>query len=194
MAEKKAAIIGAAICLILRQGVAATTLDQICEAAGVTKGALFHYFKGKEEVCLAAMAAWGAHWAGIVAAAQLDEIPDPLDRVYRLLEVMENAYLSSPIGPGCMVGTVAQEQAACSDTYHLATSGHLDDWKGPVAKLLSDAKEAHPPKVDFEPESLADLMLAIVQGTLLVAKTRRDTAIVCNNIAHLRRYIDMLFW
>lgn len=45
--------------LFRRNGYAATGLDEICSTAGVTKGAFFHYFKGKETLAEACLTAWG---------------------------------------------------------------------------------------------------------------------------------------
>src|SRR5436190_6027470 len=50
MPEKKRRLIEAAIRLMLRQGFSATTVDQVCAEAGLTKGSFFHYFKSKDEV------------------------------------------------------------------------------------------------------------------------------------------------
>jgi TetR/AcrR family transcriptional repressor of nem operon len=191
--EKKQRLVGATVHLILKQGFSATTVDQICAEAGVTKGAFFHYFASKEDVCRAAMDAWSGGWQDILAAAGFDRIADPLDRLDRLFDVMAEAYLRPDVGPGCMVGTVAQEVGASNRGLADPCAGHFDLWTRGVRDLLTAAKTAHPPRIDFDPASVADLMLGLVQGTLLVAKTRQDRAIVLNNIRHCRAYIHSLF-
>jgi hypothetical protein len=62
-----------------------------------------------------------------------------------------------------------------------------------VRTLLADAQGAHPPAIPFDPDSVADLMLGVVQGTLLVAKTRQNRAVIVNNIRHCRAYVLGLF-
>ncbi len=48
----------AAISLVREKGYAATTVDQVCEKAGLTKGAFFHYFKSKDALAVASANYW----------------------------------------------------------------------------------------------------------------------------------------
>ena len=47
-------LLDSALRLIRAQGYSATSVDDLCAAAGVTKGAFFHHFKSKEELGVAA--------------------------------------------------------------------------------------------------------------------------------------------
>ena len=47
-------LLDAALRLIRTKGYAATAIDDLCHAAGVTKGAFFHHFRSKEELAVAA--------------------------------------------------------------------------------------------------------------------------------------------
>jgi hypothetical protein len=58
---------------------------------------------------------------------------------------------------------------------------------------LKAAKARHQPKSDFDPDSVATLMLSLMQGSLLVAKTRQDPGVIVQNVQHCRRYIATLF-
>ncbi len=62
-------LIDAAHQLVRRKGYAATSVDEICSAAGVTKGAFFHHFASKEALGVAAAEQWTAR------AAPLFELP-----------------------------------------------------------------------------------------------------------------------
>src|ERR1700692_4007052 len=79
--ESKTKLLNAALNVIRAKGYAATTVDDICEAAGVTKGAFFHHFKSKEELAVETAKHWGTVTSGLFAAAPYRALPDPLDRV-----------------------------------------------------------------------------------------------------------------
>ena len=191
--EKKRRLIDATMRLILRQGFSATTVDQVCAEAGVTKGSFFHYFSSKEQIGGAALDAWAGKWLDIVSAAGFDQIADPLDRIDRLFDVMIETYIHPGVVTGCLIGTVAQELAASNRKLGDPCEGYLAGWVEIVSRMLSDAKDAHPPKIDFDPDSVADLILGLVQGTLLVAKTRQDHTVILNNLRHCRAYVHSLF-
>lgn len=187
--ERKRKLIESTIGLLLTQGYSGTSVDQICAAAGVTKGSFFHYFGSKEEICRAAMDAWSDGWEAILRDAGLDAIPDPLDRLERLFDTMAIAYLQEGMPSGCVVGTVAQEQAGSNRSLGDPCEAHLDRWTSNIRRMLEEARDAHAPARPFDPSGVADFMLAIVQGTLLVAKTRQNRDIVVNNVQRLRAYV-----
>jgi TetR/AcrR family transcriptional repressor of nem operon len=67
--ESKTKLLDAALHVIRAKGYAATTIDDICHKAGVTKGSFFHHFKSKDELALAAASHWGMMTDGFFAAA-----------------------------------------------------------------------------------------------------------------------------
>src|SRR6267378_255388 len=55
-ADTRQALVSAARRLWSRHGYAATSLDDVCARAGVTKGALYHHFQNKEDLLRAVYA------------------------------------------------------------------------------------------------------------------------------------------
>lgn len=191
--ERKRKLIDAAMRLIMKQGFSGTSVDMICAEAGVTKGSFFHYFSSKEELCAVAMEAWTCGWVQILAMAGFDEIPDPLDRLNRLFEIMPAAYLSAEVETGCLVGTVGQEIGLSNRRLGDLCEAHLHTWLEHTVALLKEAKVAHPPAIDFDPESLAMHMMSIVQGSMVVAKTMQDREIIVNSVRHSQAYVNLFF-
>jgi TetR/AcrR family transcriptional repressor of nem operon len=58
--ETRTKLLDAAVTIIRKQGFAATTVDQLCAAAGMTKGGFFHHFASKEAIGIAAAEHWVA--------------------------------------------------------------------------------------------------------------------------------------
>lgn len=192
-AETKAKLVAATVGLMLRQGFTATTVDQICAEAGLTKGSFFHYFDSKEEIGHAAVEWWGQMGTALYAAAWEDESLDPLEQLHRMFDIMIS-FTRRPDDPCvCMVGMMSQELSQTHPLMREVCSRELGVWTRNVARMLQGAKEKHRPIVDFDPEAVAWFLNSIWQGSMLIAKTRQNQELIANNLELARAYLDGLF-
>jgi TetR/AcrR family transcriptional repressor of nem operon len=178
--------------LILKQGFAATTVDQVCHAAQVTKGAFFHHFAGKDAIAHAALDAWGAMGTRLYSVAWDDPALNPLDQLHRLFDIMIS-FTRREEPCTCVVGMMAQELAQSHPELAAVCAKHLDDWTTHVVRLLDGAKKTHPKAQPFDSHRVAWLLNAIWQGSMLIAKTRRTPELIVANLTLARAYIDALF-
>lgn len=193
-ADTRRKLLAAAERLMLRQGFTATTVDQVCAEAGLTKGSFFHYFPSKEAIGREAMGVFARNGMDLYAAAVGQEPDlDPLERLHRLLDLMAGLSGRSADPVVCMVGMLSQELAATNPSVREAGAEHLSAWTRMVARMLEDAKTAHPPRVDFDAESVAWMLNSLWQGSMLIAKTRQDPETISRNLRHGRAYVDSLF-
>src|SRR6202000_2234177 len=88
-------LLDAGIDLMRIHGFHGTTVDDICQAAGVTKGGFFHYFDSKDDVANAALELFTEEREKLLEEAAFRQIADPLERVFARLdfekELIENA-------------------------------------------------------------------------------------------------------
>jgi TetR/AcrR family transcriptional regulator, transcriptional repressor for nem operon len=107
--EARARLIEAARSLVRRKGYAATSVDELCTAAGVTKGAFFHHFLSKEALGVALIDDWTETTGAMFAAHPYNSLPDPLDRVFAYID-LRRELLGQPIVEfSCVAGTTVQE-------------------------------------------------------------------------------------
>ena len=102
-------LLQAAVAVIRTKGYSATSVDELCAAAGVTKGAFFHHFASKEALAVAA-ADIGRRTTGRCSPARptIDHA-DPLDRVLGYIDFRAQL-LGGPVETfTCLVGTMVQE-------------------------------------------------------------------------------------
>src|SRR5207237_4818839 len=83
-------LLDAAVNLVRHSGFAGTSVDQLCAAAGVTKGAFFHHFASKEALGVAAAGHWLESTAPLFAAADFHRATDALARVLGYLDLRES--------------------------------------------------------------------------------------------------------
>ena len=192
--ETKRHLIEAGIALMRRKGFNATSVDEICHAAEVTKGAFFHYFKSKEDLAKAAITWFQENKVNDFANAPFRKLADPLDRVLGRLDYLKESYCGeNRLIKGCLFGMFAQEMSfinpalrgLCQDAFMQASAD--------VARDLTEAKTLHAPDASFDPKNVAMLYVSIVQGSLMLAKTSEDNRVILENLDQFRSYLQSLF-
>ena len=192
-AETKQKLVDATVRLILKQGFSATTVDQICADAGLTKGSFFHYFENKEAAGREALDWWGRMGTALYADAWKDTGVAPLDQLHRFFDIMIG-FARNPNGPcTCVVGMLSQEMAVSHPAIREVCCGHLTDWTDNVAKMLAAAKKAHPTKLKFDPKQVAWFLNSVWQGSMLIGKTRQTPEMIVSNLQMARAYVDGMF-
>ncbi len=153
------------------QGVGATSLDDVGEAAHVSRGQLYHYFSGKEALVDAAI----ARTVEVVLAGQprLHDLSawDALRGWFDDLVLLQVERLG--IG-GCPIGCLASELAEHSDEARLKLAQAYTTWEAPLRDGLVTMQQHGQLAAAADPDHLATAVMAAIQGGLLLTKTRRD--------------------
>ncbi|HEY4380998.1 MAG TPA: TetR/AcrR family transcriptional regulator [Acidobacteriaceae bacterium] len=189
----KTRLLDAALHVIRAKGYAATTVDDICHQAGVTKGSFFHHFKSKDDLALAAVAHWRTMTEGLFASAPYHQPPDPLDRLLGYVD-FRAAILTGELSDfTCLLGTLVQEtydtHPVIRDACDQALSSHIAE----LTRDIEAAKERHAPGASWTPESVGTFMQAVLQGSFIFAKARQGPQVATECIEHLRSYLQLLF-
>lgn len=190
--EAKRRLLDAAMQLMIRQGFTATTVDEICGEAKLTKGSFFHYFKTKEEIGEAALDHyWEAQRAAFLNA-EFTRITDPLERLHGFLDFMIQMVRRGPLSQGCLMGNLTQELAHTHPAIRQKCEARFGHFVGNISKTLQAAKAKYRPKADFDPDSVGTLFVSLMQGSILLAKARQDPRPLVDNLNHFRAYVDSL--
>jgi TetR/AcrR family transcriptional regulator, transcriptional repressor for nem operon len=195
--ESKTRLLDAALYVIRARGYSATRVEDICEAAGLTKGSFFHHFKGKEELAVAAAEHFSAMAENLFAQAPYRSLPDPVDRVLGYVDFRKAILRGDLPEFTCLLGTMVQEayethpriREAC-DRY---IASHAHAVEADIAAAMA-ARGLHPGlNIDWTAASLAFYTQAVIQGSFILAKAQRNAAVSAGCLDHLRRYLEQLF-
>lgn len=186
-------LLEAAVRVIRSKGLHATTVDDLCAAAGVTKGAFFHHFDSKEEMAVAAANHWSETTGARFAVAPYHDHDDPADRVFAYLDFRASIIAGVPAEYTCLVGTMAQEAFETSPAVRNACGasifGHAETLEADIAAALAESDAA----AGVDVASLARHTQAVLQGGFVLSKAADDPGLVLEAIGHLRRYLEFLF-
>jgi TetR/AcrR family transcriptional repressor of nem operon len=191
--DARAKLLDAALSAIRRKGFAATTLDELCAVAGVTKGAFFHHFKSKEELGVAAVDYWSETTGALFAAAPYHDHADPLDRVIGYVAFRKALLRGGVPDFTCLVGTMVQETyetaPAIREACDRSISGHAATLEADIEAAMRDRNMSPA----WTAESLALHTQAVLQGAFILAKAKGGPKIAADSIDHLLRYLKLLF-
>jgi TetR/AcrR family transcriptional regulator, transcriptional repressor for nem operon len=191
--ESKTALLDAALSVFRVKGYTATRVEDICEAAALTKGSFFHHFESKEDLAIAAAEHWITVTSPTFVSAAYRTLPDPLERLLAYIDFRKAMLTGELPEYTCFAGTIIQEvyetHPAVRDACEKSISGH-------AATLEADIEAAmrlYGADQSFSAESLALHTQAVIQGAFILAKAKQGPAVAIDCLDHLRRYIQMLF-
>jgi TetR/AcrR family transcriptional regulator, transcriptional repressor for nem operon len=189
----KEKLLDAALLVIRSKGYSAATVDDLCHAAGVTKGAFFHHFESKQQLAVAAAGHFAAMADRLFASAPYRELPDPVDRLLAYVD-FRKAILQGELPMfTCLLGTMVQEAYETYPAIREACDAHISQHAGTLAADISLAIEQRGLKVEWTAESLALHMQAVIQGAFVLAKAKHGPEVAAECLDHLHRYVAMLF-
>jgi TetR/AcrR family transcriptional repressor of nem operon len=188
--ESKAKLLDAALRVIRTKGYSATTIDDVCATAGLTKGSFFHHFKSKDELALAATAHFAAMADGIFASAPYRTLSDPRERVIGYVK-FRKAILTGELPEfTCLLGTLVQEAYETHPAIREACDKYISAHAALVEADIAAAKRIYAPKAKWSAASLALFTQAALQGAFILAKAKHGPQVAVECLDHLQRYLE----
>ncbi|MGL4239675.1 MAG: TetR/AcrR family transcriptional regulator [Beijerinckiaceae bacterium] len=191
-------ILDAALIVIRTKGFSAASVDDLCAAAGVTKGAFFHHFDSKEALGVAAAEHWSKVTSGFFAAAPYHLHGDPLERGLGYIRFRRDILQGELPEFTCLVGTMAQEthqtSRAIAAACDASMSGHAATLEPNIAAAMH--QRGMNPDGSTTGWSAAGLALhtqAVLQGAFILAKAKGGPKAAEESVDHLDRYVRLLF-
>jgi len=179
------------------QGFAGTSIDDILKAAGLTKGAFFHHFKGKGDLArelverharrdLAMFEEWAAR-----AEAKSD---DPLEQTFCFLEEFED-YISNSVdpSPGCMYAVYTYESMQFEPSVRDFVADTLRHWTSIYVRKFQEVLDRYKPALPVTARQLAEMVVSVVEGGLVLQRAYGDVRLTSRQSEQFRNYLELLF-
>jgi len=186
-------ILMAAFAEFYKNGFQGGSLNQIVEAAGVTKGALFHHFAGKQELGYAVVdeiinPILQERWIKPVANSS-DPIAD-LKRSFR--QYVKEDIASGHFVQGCPLNNLAQEMSPLDPGFRQRIDKLYDTWRNSYAAAFAKGIKARKVRKDISPRNVAALVVASQMGIWGTAKSSQDPQLMVHACDAICDYLDGL--
>jgi AcrR family transcriptional regulator len=188
--ETRLRIIRAAADLFHKQGVRATSPDQIIEVSGTGKGQFYHYFKNKEGLVHEVLQSHLDAIRNGTARLNYDvESWQDLEQWFRAqIALQRNVKMTR----GCPFGTIGNEITDNDELIRQDLSLIFEVIRNKLASFFIKEKAKGRLVEEANADSMADFCIAMIQGVMLMGRVRRDSqpseAIIQETLAHLKRY------
>jgi AcrR family transcriptional regulator len=182
---------------VLAKGFAATSIEELIAAAGISKSGFFYHFKDKGELAKGLLLRYLAQDHEVLEnifrrGDELNE--DPLQGFLVGLKLFAEMLANIPQGhPGCLAASFAyQDQLFNAEVRKLNADGMLA-WRNRFGERLRLIAERYPPRHEVDLEALADMASTLVEGGLILGRVLQDTTIVPRQVLLFRDFVRLVF-
>lgn len=174
-----------------QNGFQGGSLNRIITNAGVAKGALFHHFRGKQDL--------GYHvvdevirpyfqkkWVG-----PLLHCKDPIEEIKRIMltTVKEDREM---LCNGCPLNNLAQEMSPLDEEFRQRINLIYDEWRRSLEKAFQNGIESGTVHRQVSPPRVAAFVVSALAGIVGTAKTAQSIELLTTSAAAMVDYLEGL--
>lgn len=115
-----------------------------------------------------------------------------MKRIYGFIDFLIelSAY---PIGRSCILGNFSQELSTTHPRIRSSCAQSFAQYADDLKVDLDKAKSEYGVREALDMQSLADFIIVVVEGSLILTKAKQDTEIRIKSLQHLKQYIKSIF-
>lgn len=182
---------------IVHKGFAATSIEELVEAAGITKSGFFYHFRDKNDLARQLLERFLAEDAQILdtlesRARALSD--DPLQSFLIFLNLYAEVMDEMPeLHPGCLVASITyQEQLFDAAVRAMNVEGVLS-LRQRFASWLREIAARHPPRAPADIDAMADNLTVIVEGAIILSRALNDRTMMGRQTRLFRDHVKFVF-
>jgi TetR/AcrR family transcriptional repressor of nem operon len=151
------------------KGYAGTSLSDMTEATGLTKGSIYGNFENKDEV---ALAAFEHNWKCVqaVVRAEMDKRKTCMDKLIVLARVYENFQSYAFPEGGCPLLNTAVEADDTHPGLREKAASAFQGWKKNIATLIEAGIAGKEFRKDVDAEQTALTLIALIEGAVMISR------------------------
>ena len=195
--DTKERILDVAEAAVLEKGFAATSIEELIAAVGITKSGFFYHFKDKNELAKALLIRYVEREDALFddLFARADELnEDPLHGFLVGLKMMSELMADLPNGhPGCLVASFCYQDRLFDKEVRDLNAKAVLNWRKRFRERLELIVVRYPPKGSVDLDDLADMLSVIADGGIILSRVVNDKQALSRQIMLYRDFIRAVF-
>jgi len=182
---------------VIRKGFASTSIEELVEAAGITKSGFFYHFKDKTDLARQLIETYtgrNIEFLDVLAQRARELSDDPLHSFLIFLKLYAEEMEDKPVEhPGCMVATVTFQDHAWDQGVRQLLIDQVVNWRSRFVVWLEEIAAIYPPKGNARTEDLAEAILAFTYGGMTIARALSDPSTISRQTMMFRETVRLHF-
>ena len=190
-------LLEAAELAVLAKGIAATSIEELIAAAGVTRSSFFYYFKDKAELAKALILRYIDRDQELLdeLCRRADELhEDPLHAFLVGLKMFSEMMAELPdVHPGLLAASIAYQDHLFNREIKALNAKGVLAWRQRFRERFDRIVLRHPLRRRVDLDQLADMAATIVHGGIVLGRALGDRTILPNQVLLYRDYVSAVF-
>jgi TetR/AcrR family transcriptional regulator, transcriptional repressor for nem operon len=195
--DTRARILEVAEAAVLAKGFAATSIEEIIAAVGITKSGFFYHFKDKGALAKGLMLRYLAHDKQVLEDifARGDELnDDPLHGFLVGLKLFAEMLANLPEAhPGCLVASFCYQDQLFNREIRDLNAGGVLIWRKRFRERFDLIAKHYQPRQEVDLDALADMAATLVEGGLILGRVLKDVTILPRQVMLYRDFVRSIF-
>ncbi len=166
-------ILDAGLTVMFRKGFVGSGVRDIVAEASAPQGSFTNHFRSKELFAREVLDRYFEHGKELVAQALDDTSRSPRERLRCYLDDITDRLAADGFTRGCLIGDFSLEAAPVSAMLRERLAAIFAEWRAPFAACIAEAQAAGEVDRAFDPDDLAEFLLASWEGAILRMKVER---------------------
>ncbi len=187
----KSKIIENAKSIILSKGYNACTVDDICKAAGISKGGFYHNFKSKDYLGLTILEHYYYKHLDILLHGDFSKTNDPIKKVIGFID--HTKLVATQIwSDGCLLACYGNDISESNPLIKNKIEELFDDWIKKYTQAFMPIKQILKDKANMTPKQVAKNFLVVIEGNIVLAKAYNEPKHISEGIEQFKKNLKVL--
>ena len=187
--QTKQHIIQRAATIFNQRGYSGSSINDVMENTGLKKGGIYRHFESKEQLALAAF-----DFAQQQVTQRLEEAiqreTDAIKQLLRFIAAFHATTLDPPIAGGCPILNTIVDSDDGDPALQERVLAVVNNWEALIKSIVTRGIAQGSVRANVDPQAVATLLIATLEGGILLSRAHRNTIYVQHVVDHLVHYIQ----